>query len=295
MPDIDAETNPLGIQGIEFIEYLSPQPDTLGAALERLGFRLIGRHRSRAVRLYRQGAMNVIINADADTLREHPEDEGDRIQAVALRVTDAAQAYRHCLQAGAQPIPTRAAAMELNIPGIAGVGGSVLYLVEQRPGFSIYDVDFDPVAPDRDVPALVPGLHFFGLVQYIDPGRTTHWTDFYVRLLGCRVLPPDTRFGILPNGTILRAPHGLFHLQLVEPVGDALFDARWDEQFARLAFGTPDVPRTVQALAARAVPFDDNEFSHPNTQGAMALGLSYDVNFELVRHDSAAPAPDRNR
>ena len=68
MSDTDEDANPAGIQGIEFVEYLSRQPDTLGQALERLGFRPIARHRSRAVRLYRQGTMNVIVNADADTL-----------------------------------------------------------------------------------------------------------------------------------------------------------------------------------------------------------------------------------
>src|SRR5690606_39931642 len=110
-----------------------------------------------------------------------------------------------------------------------------------------------------------------------------------------RSLPPGTRFGILPNGTVLRGPDGRFHLKLVEPSGDALFDVKWDEQFARLAFGVPDVPYAVRTLAARAVPFDDNEFSHPDACGAVALGLSYDVNFELVRNGSAAPEPGRSR
>jgi 4-hydroxyphenylpyruvate dioxygenase len=295
MSDTDEDANPAGIQGIEFVEYLSRQPDTLGQALERLGFRPIARHRSRAVRLYRQGTMNVIVNADADTLAEYPEIESDRIHAIALHVADAAQAYDHCIRQGARPVPTRAAAMELNIPGIGGIGDSVLYLVERRPSFSIYDVDFDYEVPFPDTPVLVPGLHFFGLVQYVDPGRTAYWAEFYARLLGCRVLPPGTRFGILPNGTILRGPGGRFHLQLVEPSGDALFDVKWDEQFARLAFGVPDVPRAVQTLATRAVPFDDNEFSHPDPHGAMTMGMSYDVNFELVHSDPAASGPGQAR
>jgi len=70
---------------------------------------------------------------------------------------------------------------------------------------------------------------------------------------------------------------------------------KWDEQFARLAFGVPDVPRAVQTLAARAVPFDDNEFSHPDPHGAMTMGMSYDVNFELVHSDPAASGPGQAR
>ena len=55
--------NPLGLAGIEFIEYATTRPQALGQVLEQMGFRPIARHRSREVLLYRQGAMNVVINA----------------------------------------------------------------------------------------------------------------------------------------------------------------------------------------------------------------------------------------
>jgi 4-hydroxyphenylpyruvate dioxygenase len=66
--------NPLGIDGIEFIEYATTQPQALGALLEQMGFVAIARHRSREVMLYRQGAMNIIVNADRRTL---PHSESD--------------------------------------------------------------------------------------------------------------------------------------------------------------------------------------------------------------------------
>ena len=52
--------NPLGLDGIEFIEYATPKPQALGQVLEMMGFRPVARHRSREVMLYRQGGMNVI-------------------------------------------------------------------------------------------------------------------------------------------------------------------------------------------------------------------------------------------
>ncbi len=60
--------NPLGIAGIEFIEYATSKPQALGDVLELMGFRPIARHRSREVLLYRQGGMNVVVNADPDPL-----------------------------------------------------------------------------------------------------------------------------------------------------------------------------------------------------------------------------------
>ncbi len=55
--------NPLGLDGIEFVEYATSRPQALGQVLEMMGFRPVARHRSREVLLYRQGGMNVVINA----------------------------------------------------------------------------------------------------------------------------------------------------------------------------------------------------------------------------------------
>ena len=57
--------NPLGLDGIEFIEFATHQPQAFGQVLEMMGFWPVARHRSREVLLYRQGAMNIIVNAHA--------------------------------------------------------------------------------------------------------------------------------------------------------------------------------------------------------------------------------------
>ena len=56
-------TNPIGIDGLEFVEYATAKPQEFGALLEKLGFAAIARHRSREVMLYRQGGMNLIVNS----------------------------------------------------------------------------------------------------------------------------------------------------------------------------------------------------------------------------------------
>ena len=55
-------SNPLGIDGIEFVEYATSQPQAFGAILQKMGFVAVARHRSREVVLYRQGSMNLIVN-----------------------------------------------------------------------------------------------------------------------------------------------------------------------------------------------------------------------------------------
>ena len=83
------------MDGIEFIEFSTSKPQGLGQVLELIGFRPIAKHRSREVLLYRQGGMNIIVNAHVGgNPRAIRPAETPVIAAIALRVRDAAAAYR---------------------------------------------------------------------------------------------------------------------------------------------------------------------------------------------------------
>jgi 4-hydroxyphenylpyruvate dioxygenase len=275
-------SKPLGIDGIEFIEYATAHPLALCALLEQAGFVDVARHRSREVTLYRQGTMNVIVNADPNGLpRSGNEAHWTTLSAIALRVRDAAAAYRRAIDLGAWAIPTRAGAMELNIPGIHGVGDSIIYFVDRFRDFSIYDVDFKPIANAAPQPPALAGMHFFGVVQAIDAGRAPEWIDFYAQLMDFRVLPEGQYFGVVRKGTLLESPCRKFYLQLVEPPEGA-GGLQWSEQLLRVAFGTPDVEAATRALAERGIGFIDREPVRPNANGALTQLFKGSVSFELV-------------
>jgi 4-hydroxyphenylpyruvate dioxygenase len=276
---IDA-SNPLGLEGIEFVEYTTPRPQALGQVLESMGFRPIARHRSREVLLYRQGGMNIVVNAHdaAPAAGETPQ-----IAAVALRVRDAGAAARRVVELGGWPVPVAVQPMELHIPGIHGVGSTRIYFVDRWREFSIYDVDFVPIPTvARDVPPTT-GLHWFGVVQYIGPERSADWSAFYGSLFGFTVLGADSRFGILPRGKILASPCGTFYLQLIEPDPNTELDSV--ERLQRVAFGAPDVPAAVKALRTRGVDFVETDTLHTEVRGALTRPQLGGVMFELVHHD----------
>src|SRR3954466_12600584 len=255
-------SNPLGLDGIEFVEYSTSQPQAFGALLQQMGFAPVARHRSREVVLYRQGDMNMIVNS-------HGAGEAvPALSAVGLRVRDASFAHRHCLDLGAWDMPTRAAAMELNIPGIHGVGDSLLYFVDRYQDFSIYDVDFVPLPGMEQHPPALAQMHFFGVVQAIEEDRSADWIDFYTQLLGFTVLPGGQYFGILPKGTLLEAPCRKFYLQLIEPPPGSE-DIKWDERLLRIGIGAPDVRAAVAALRDRGVVFVDRDPIQPSDKGAL--------------------------
>lgn len=281
---VDEGPNPLGIDGIEFIEFATSRPQALGQVLERMGWRPIARHRSREVLLYRQGDVNVIVNAHSSgsELTEQPV-----ITAVALRVRDAASAYRRALERGAWAVPARVEVMELNIPAIHGVGTSRIYFVDRYQEFSIYDVDFTPIPTVDQQPPAIAGMHFFGIVQYIGNDRTEDWTEFYTALFGFSVLPDEQRFGILPKGRILQSPCDSFFVQLIEPEPGVL-DVEDDECLQRIGLGTPDVPAAVEALRARGVEFVRSGGTPLDTRGALTRSMMGGVTFELVHNVRAS-------
>lgn len=275
--------NPLGMDGIEFIEYATAEPLALGTILESMGFVQIGRHRSREVVLYRQGTMNVIVNSDPASWSSLATDRQQTVLAgIALRVRDANYAYQRAVGLGGWPIPTRAGAMELNIPGVHGAGDSVIYFVDRYRDFSIYDVDFraNP-GVDQHPPALA-GLHFFGVVQAIRPDRGREWVDFYRQLMGFGVLPEGQYFGVLPKGILLESPCRKFYLQLVEPPQGAV-DMQWEDELIRIGLGAPDVPAAVRVLKERGVVFVDREPVQASEKGALTQLYKGGVSFELVK------------
>ena len=266
---------PLGIDGIEFVEYSTSKPQEFGALLQKMGFAAIARHRSREVMLYRQGGMNLVVNSN-DATSATP-----MLSAIALRVRDAAFAHKHSLDLGAWDMPTRASAMELNIPGIHGVGESLIYFVDRYQDFPIYDVDFVFLDNAKKNPEAIQGLHWFGVVQAILNDRTRDWVEFYQNLFGFTVLPRGQYFGVLPKGTLLESPCRKFYLQLIEPPPGSE-EIHWDEGLVRVGLGAPDVPAATQALKQRGVVFIDRGPVQPSDKGALTQVYLGGVTFELV-------------
>ncbi len=274
--------NPLGIDGLEFIEFATSKPQALGGVLETMGFRPIARHRSREVELYRQGAMNIVVNSQpADIPRTVQPVERPVISAFAIRVRDADAAFRRALDLGAWAIPVRARAMELNIPAIHGVGESLIYFIDRYDDFSIYDIDFHAIPTVDAHPPAIADMHFFGIVQYIGADRTADWVEFYSQIFGFTPLPDRVRFGIMPKGLLLESPCRKFFLQLIEPDDTARF-APAEEHLQRIGLGTPDVIGAVAELTKRGVEFLASEKVHASDRGALTKAVLGSVMFELV-------------
>jgi 4-hydroxyphenylpyruvate dioxygenase len=274
--------NRLGISGIEFIEYATSRPQALGQVLENMGFRPVARHRSREVTLYRQGGMNLVVNASPDDARVSGTVDGQPvISAVAFRVQDALKAHSRCVDLGAWSVASHAQAMELHIPAIHGPGGSRFYFVDRWQEFSIYDIDFKPIPTVDPNPPALADMRYFGVVQYIGAARSADWLTYYEHMFDFGAIADNERFGILPKGKLMKSPCGSFLWQLIEP--EPWMDADDSpECLQRIGFGVPDVAQAVSALKARGVEFVESTRLHPEDRGALTRATLGSVAFELV-------------
>lgn len=255
--------NPMGTEGFEFIEYSAPDPQLLRDLFERLGLPVIARHRSKNVTLHSQGDINFIINAEPDSFgQQFAAVHGPSVCAMGFRVRDAAAAFSRALALGARPYDSQVGPMELRIPAIEGVGGSLIYFVDRCGIRSIYEVDFRPV-PAQPIERV--GLEVIDhLTHNVHRGKIDEWTAFYEKLFNFREIRyfdiEGRKTGLFSRA--LTSPCGKIRI----PINESQDEKSQIEEYLReyngegiqhIALATDDIYRTVDVLRGRGVRFQD--------------------------------------
>ena len=277
--------NPIGLDGFEFVEFTSPDPDALAGLFEKLGFTHVGNHRSKNVRHYAQGDINFILNMEpsgqpADFRQAH----GRSANGMAFRVRDAKQALALALERGAVQAETRRGPDELDIPAIEGIGGSYLYLVDRYGADQIYDVDFEPVpGAGRDDNSV--GLHTLDhLTHNVNRGRMDHWADFYERIFNFREIRyfdiEGQQTGLFSRA--MTAPDDKIRIPLNESQDEYSQIAEYLKEYKgegiqHLAFATDDIFTTVDKLRANGIVFQESPDTYYDMIDKRIPGHAHDV------------------
>ncbi|MGQ0664880.1 MAG: 4-hydroxyphenylpyruvate dioxygenase [Pseudomonadota bacterium] len=254
----------MGTDGFEFVEYTAPDPRTLGRLFLSMGFAAVARHRSKDVTLYRQGDVNFIVNAEPDSFAQaFARVHGPSACAMAFRVKDSGAAYARALSLGARPHHGKIGPMELNIPAIEGIGGSLIHLVDRYgERGSIYDVDFRPLAGARPNPAGVGLIAIDHLTHNVHRGRMDEWARFYERLFNFREI---RYFDIEGKATGLKSramasPCGRIRIPINESRDDKsqiaeYLEAYKGEGIQHIALSAADIYTAVDQLRTRGTKF----------------------------------------
>lgn len=257
--------NPMGTDGFEFVEFASPDPKALSALFERMGFTCIAKHRSKDVTLYRQGKINFIINNEPQShATEFAKQHGPCACAMAFRVKNAKAAFERAVSLGAKPyLEGKVGKGELKIPAIYGIGGSLLYFVDQYHDKTIYETDFIPLKGVHQHPEGEGLLEIDHLTHNVRRGQMDHWAhEFYGKIFNFYEIRyfdiEGQKTGLISRA--LSSPCGKIKI----PLNESKDEISQIEEFLReykgegiqhIAMSTNDIYSTIEHLRASNVNF----------------------------------------
>ena len=252
--------NPAGTDGFEFVEFASTDLDALRATVTKMGFQRVALHRERPIELWQQGDITYVLNGDPNSFGgRFAEEHGPCAPSMAWRVVDALHAYAHAIANGA--VPYIGTDKVLDVPAICGIGGSLIYFVDQygdgeNPYLDAYEFVAEP-KPE--------GLGFYyldHLTHNVFKGNMDVWFKFYSELFNFR----EIRFfdiegkytGLLSRA--LTSPCGRIRIPINEDRGETgqivEYLKRYNgEGIQHIAVATETIYDSVDALAGNGVKF----------------------------------------
>jgi 4-hydroxyphenylpyruvate dioxygenase len=191
------------VEGFAFIEFAvrDDAESSLAALLEAMGFRRAGRHRSKNVTLYRQGEVNLVINAEAGSFADAQYAiHGPTVCAMSLVADDSVRALNRATSFHCQRFDSRVGAQEAKIPAIYAPDGNLVYFVPADLGLSrLFEADFE-LTPQGNAPDPGSGV---ALIDHIALALPVDQLDTWI--LFCRAV-----LGMEPGESLeLSDPHGL--------------------------------------------------------------------------------------
>ena len=175
--------NPAGTDGFEFVEFAHPDPQVLRDLFARMGYQLTAKHKRKDIELWQQGDITYVLNAEPGThAAEFIEEHGPCAPAMGWRVVDAQRALAHAIENGAEEYTGLGKTME--VPALKGIGGSLIYFIDQYYETSPYNAEFDWVAKAH--PEGVGFYYLDHLTHNVFKGNMDVWFRFYADLFNFR-------------------------------------------------------------------------------------------------------------
>ena len=142
--------------GFEFIEFAADAASgkVLTDLLATMCFRMERQHVAKSVELWRQGAINIVVNTDKVGFAHSAFiSHGPSVCDMGLRVKDAGQTVARATALGTPQFSQPVGTGELDIPAIRGVGGNVVHFIDEMSDLHrVWDIEFEPVAKTEATP-----------------------------------------------------------------------------------------------------------------------------------------------
>ena len=265
--------NPLGLDGIEFLEFCAHDEKYLIKKFQQFGMTEVAHHKSLALKLFRQNDIHMVINQTENSFAsEFKKMHGPSICGMGMRVKNAKLAFELAVKRGARPFAGNENASAWNLPAIFGIGDSLVYFVDQytpsptgTPSFDRGDIyqKFE-FTSEQHYPSGKNLIVIDHLTNNVPKGEMQKWCDFYEKVFGFK----EQRFfdirgkktGLLSK--VMRSPCQKYSIPINEPTeGMSQIQEYLDEYkgsgIQHVAFLTENICREVEALNKVGVEFLD--------------------------------------
>ena len=251
--------NPAGTDGFEFVEFAHPDPEALRTLFARMGYAKVACHRSKDIELWQQGDITYVLNAEPGSFgARFVEEHGPCAPSMGWRVVDAQHTFERAVQLGAKPYDGDDKV--LDVPAIYGIGGSLIYFVDQYYDTSPYNDEYTWLAPSK--PRGVGFFYLDHLTHNVHKGNMDKWFRFYGDLFNfkeIRFFDIEGKFtGLFSRA--LTSPCGRIRIPINEDRGEtgqivAYLKKYKGEGIQHIAVGSDDIYDSTDAIAENGLTF----------------------------------------
>ncbi len=280
--------NPVGLDGLEFLEFTAPEPEKLEQVFFKFGFEKIGQHKTKNVQLYRQGDINFIINNEKDSFaHDFQKKHGPSICAMAVRVKiPAAQALEIAISRGARKYEGKEGDGG-SLPAIYGIGDCLFYFIDEYSD-KTYEKDFDYIGPKE-----VKG-HGYTIMDHmtnnVPRGEMKKWADFYENIFNFKEKKyfdiKGKKTGLLSKA--MTSPCKKFSIPINEPSDDKSQIQEYITEYKgsgiqHVALLTDDIISSVSSTQKNGIEFLDAPETYFELIPTRVKNVKEDI-AELAKH-----------
>lgn len=257
------EQNPIGLHGVDFIEYSGPAALHFEKLFTSMGFSELAQIANKSIKLFRQGDINFILNCEPHTFAsQFSKTHGPAATSTGFRVADAEKAFNAAVKRGARGYDGSQESRGASpYPAIYGIGDSLIYFIDEKNHNDLYKNQFKLASVETYPQGL--GLRYIDhFTNNVPVGEMQKWCDFYDKVLAFK----EARyFDIKGKSTgliskVMKSPCGRFSVPINEPSdGKSQIQEYLDEYkgsgIQHIALTTNDIVETLEHLKTNKVEF----------------------------------------
>lgn len=258
----DKFDNPIGVNGFEFIEIATHKKEEIFSTFKTFGFQIRAKNPKKEIYLMTQGNVHLIINSEPGTFAyDFAKEHGHSFAAMGFRVKDSQHAFSEAVKRGAKPFEDESR-KDLGLPAIYGVGGSLIYFVDDNGLATLYRDDYEPNPDFDDSDSGVGLLYIDHLDHNVLTGQLEEYEEFYTKIFNFR----EARYWELQgsqtgiNSKAFISPCNKILIPVVQNSSGNSYVKEYLDLYGgpgiqHIAFYTADICHTIESLRAKGQGF----------------------------------------